>query len=693
MAEVLMMKDLGSSKWWWVLLALPLLWLGCGKKLTKDTNEDITDVKATNLQPLEETLALTEVGTDKNIVIVENGKNAWPIIVYPEAPPRTRACAEELADYIAKISGVRPNVSYRTPATIPAKAIWIGVQPPVQQLFADEDLDFHAPEEIIIRSTSDHVLIAGRDRWVEGGMIAQGRRKSIENVQQEYGTCNAIYTFIQDYLNVRWLGPGILWEDYSKTTTIALPHIRYRYYPQLRARDGVFRFTELGEKRSSQEEQDWARRQRLQYSSLLVEGGHGFTHWWETYHKEHPEFFALLPNGKREPIDDPQKVKLCVSTPGVWRQWLEEVKITLKENPSQQVFNASPNDGWNRGQCTCRHCQAWDEVPMTAAEPNMADRHTRFANELAKLLVEAYPDKDYYVQLHAYGYAKKAPIKAKVHERVIISAVHQLFIRNKALHPEYEEEKAEFVAWNKAAKHVVWRLNLPGYAGHGVGMPEIAPRQSYDDLQFAVRQGIEGIWIDTYWGHWSTQLPQYYLMSQLVWNPNQSYEVIMDDFYRRAYGPANEIMAAYWTELEKMREKLLAAYPDQFSFFLMHEVYDEAWISGARRMLERALIMAQGQDIFSKRIQYHQTGLDIVADMLELRRLQSQVQNSRNPDGIKNEIDAKWKKAQQKVEKAPLDAFNKIYLFRDSMNGKTNSMHYDFQPKKKVERFLKRNQN
>jgi hypothetical protein len=685
------MINLYNPKSFWTLLPLVILLADCGNKAVKNADGEVISLPKPENELVVDPAA--DLDSSRQIQLSDPAGKAIPIFVYPEAPPRTRACAEELADYLEKMVGSRPQIIFSEPVRVPERAIWIGIQPSLKKIFPDRSFTFQYPEEILIYAQSNHIVIAGKDRWLQDSMNAQGRNRTIDGLQQDYGTCNAIYTFLQNYLNIRWLGPGELWEDYTKRKSLAIPSISYRYHPEVRSRDGILRLIALGDDRSSEEEKNWAIRQRLLYSSLSIDGGHGFTDWWEKYHEEHPEYFALLPNGKREPLDDPKMVKLCVSNPAVWQQWLIEVRKTLRENPSQEVFNASPNDGWNRGQCTCDNCRAWDVVPMTDPSPNMSDRNIRFANKLAGLLRDAFPEQAYYVKMSAYGdYARKLPVNTKVDDNVIVAAVHSFFLRNESENPDYLEMKRQFIGWGKIAKHLVWRLNLPNYAGHVQGMPDIALEQSYADVRFAAAQGIEGIWIDTYWGHWSTQLPQYYLLAQMAWNPAQDYNAIMDDFYTRAYGKASNAMKQYWELMDQTRTDLMEAYPEKHSFFLMHRTYDGSWLESARSKLNQALSLADGDELIKKRIHFHQFGLETVESMLELRRLQSEFAEGQISDSkrIKQKIDELWEKTQQRMEAAPAHAFNKGYIMKDPENDRYRSMHYEFVPNNKIRRAIKK---
>lgn len=141
-----------------------------------------------------------------------------------------------LAEYIEKISGQKPAILEGEPQPLPERAIWIGVQPAVKTLFPKTDFDFKNAEETLIVASEKHLVIAGRDRWDPAHMEEKGRLAMKTGIQQEYGTANAVYSFIQEQLGVRWLWPDE--EDVIKHERLTIASMERRYHPQIRARGG-----------------------------------------------------------------------------------------------------------------------------------------------------------------------------------------------------------------------------------------------------------------------------------------------------------------------------------------------------------------------------------------------------------------------------------------------------------------------
>jgi len=247
----------------------------------------------------------------EKFVLVEDGVSRAAIVVSKDAPPLTRGAADELALYIEKISGAKPEVIVGQPDRVPEHAIWVGYQPVLKKLFPKVDFEFKHAEEILLAANMNHVVLAGRDRWLPNHLVVKGRNSVIKGVQLEYGTANAVYTFLQDHLGVRWLWPGETGEDILQQKTIALAPFTDRYHPQIRSRSGLFRLSALGDGRGYSH--DWVRRQRLQLDSLNLPGGHAYTTWYKRFYKTRPDLFAMQPDGTRSGFPCSGAKRSCAS--------------------------------------------------------------------------------------------------------------------------------------------------------------------------------------------------------------------------------------------------------------------------------------------------------------------------------------------------------------------------------------------
>ncbi|MFN0075810.1 MAG: DUF4838 domain-containing protein [Prosthecobacter sp.] len=604
-----------------------------------------------------------------DFILTDVGVTPAPIIIFKDAPPRTRDAAVTLAKYIEKISGQKPEVIDGEPKPMPERAIWIGVQPVLKKLFPKTDFDFKHPEETLILANEKHLVIAGRDRWDPAHMEAKGRLSTKTGMQQEYGTANAVYTFLHDQLGVRWLWPGE--EDVITRERIAIAPCEVRYHPQIRARAALFTKLKLGDHKEGPD-MEWARVQRLQLDSMEIDGGHGFGHWWDKYSKTHPEYFALQPDGTRSPHATPHNTKLCESNPQVWQQWLAEVDEQLREDPTRRVFNVSENDGYNFGHCVCKDCVAKDHPDgekfpfrwknLTEERPALSDRQVIFANTLGRMLKKRYPDKELYVQLLAYGYSRPAPIAAVPDANVIIASVSNFPMRGPKERVTPMKQHAE---WAAKAKHIMWRPNLGSPAGLSWGMPDVPITQMAEDFRFAADNHCLGLYFDMFWYHWSTQGPLYYALAHLAWNPHTDVKALMDDYYQRTYGPAAADVKAYWELLERTRMEFVAEKPSRWRAFDLPEKYTPALFAKAQAHLDAAAAkVATADEKYRRRLHFTRCGFEFAKLVVDTRAGMQQFEASKGKDeAAKARVLANWDRTVVMQKEFPPFAINWMATF------------------------------
>lgn len=606
---------------------------------------------------------------NQEMVLVEKGRSLVPVILGSEPGEATERAAKDLATYIGKISGARMQVA--DGRSVPERAIWIGIRPELGRLFPDVDLEFNHPEEILIACNGKHLLIAGRDRFFKGTQI-------------EFGTANAVYTFLHKYLDVRWLWPGELGEDIPTRDTITLPAFEYRFHPVFLGRKNVFI---KAERRGLAD--DWTRYQRLKLDSLKgPTGGHAFTDWWDRFHEEHPDWFALQPDGTRSGYPDPRTVKMCLSNPGVWEQWTRDAVRDIQKNPALNMLNAAENDNHSSGLCVCEKCRSWDHPeghPWTFRweghkEEYVAttDRDITFWNKLAQKLKARFPGRDnLYVRGGAYGPTTPPPVEAVPDNQVIIGYVGKF--------PTIDEEtrkqqKEQIRAWSEKAPNLFYRPNLWYWTGGVWGLPDIALGNVLEDFPFLAENSCIGLFFDSAQEHWSTQGPQYYLMAQLAWDPLQDGEAVLDDYYRRGFGGAADTIRSYWELLEQGFMKTIASKGfgphGSYRYRLLEifeEVYTEDFFDRAYRLIRRAGEQVKdGPQKYRDRVRFVRAGLELTRLMVRNIPLMTRVRESGEKDKeALREVSRNWKR----IEKLHKDA-GPVAINYNSLLGKMQGTGY-----------------
>ncbi len=617
-----------------------------------------------------------EISNNAGIVLVENGKSLTPIILPAEPTMFTNIAAADLAEYIGKVGGVKPEILEGLPNPIPEHAIWVGFQPQLKPLFPGTDFDFKHPEEILIKCDGKHLAILGRDVWdpltnkkkIIAGQTEAERKdylagfaesnRDVEGFQFEYGTVNAVATFLQDQLGIRWLWPGAAGEVVPKKSKVAVAPLEFRYHPQIRQRTTVYAQLALYKQggKPGLSGGDWVRRQRLQLDSLYTpSGGHGFTEWYATYHKTHPEYFGLQSDGTRIYRGEPRHAKICQSNPAVVEQWLEIVAAAIAKNPHRNVFNVAANDSTGSGICCCDKCRTWDHPEAAKMIWNYpgakelvgvatSDREVTFANILARKLKERYPDKNYQVLIQAYGGAATPPVKAVPGSNVIVSSVASSF--------------SNLEEWSKkTTAGMIWRPNFadPAHWKTG-GPPDIMGTATL--LKRAAANRVSGVSIDMLWSWWATQGPMYYVMAQLAWNPDKPVHEVMDDYCQSGFGPAAEDIKAYWKLLQDNRT---AIQPDKMTAGTKSwaEAFNPDFFKTAYALLDTsaAKTSAAGKE-YADRIAFVRAGLDYLRLNTGNQAFANQIIEAKTPDpAIKAKMQANWKAIQDIDKKFP-DALN-----------------------------------
>jgi hypothetical protein len=465
-----------------------------------------------------------------------------------------------------------------------------------------------------------------------------------------------------------------------------------RYHPQIRSRSGMLVKTSLGDNKESSEEL-WARFQRVQLDSMDMTGGHGFGDWWEKYGQEHPDYFAAAPDGTRGALKpNVRNTKLCASNPAVWRQWLDDTTELLKNHPTLRVINVSPNDGYTSGHCTCTNCLAWDHPDGEQVEwsfggglkfrgTSQTDRDVRFANTLARLLKEQFPERELFVQLNAYGLARNPPIGIAPDDNVIISSVANFHLRSP---DERRLPMQQHAGWAKQAKHLMWRPNIGSPAGLSWGMPDVAMTQAGEDFRFAAETHCLGLYFDLFWLHWSTQGPHYYTLAHLAWNPQTDVAGLMDDYYQRGFGAAAADVKAYWQLLERTRMEFVAAEPSRHRAFDLPKKYTPEWFAQAQTHLDAAAKkLTQADEKFRRRLHFVQCGLDFSQLVVDTRNWMQKLEASQDRDvDAEAKVMANWRRAGEMKAKFPEHAINWGAVFREptwasERNKRTMGLHPD----------------
>ena len=589
-------------------------------------------------------------------VVSNGGGRAMATVVLPaRAEPIAQYAAEEFVWHVERATGVKLPVVNESAVPESAKTrIYIGSTRGAAE--AGINVRTLASEAFVLRTRDGHLFIAAQDG--PGAPLDLGNTFS--------GSLWGVYEVLERGLGVRWLWPGDLGAFIPKTPTLTLgiydettpPRFAQRWLnplinPSSPPNDGDARlaFSPAERARHGREQMVFLRRHRMGrsadtwFSERSSGSGHSFAGWWERYGKEHPEWFQLLPDGRRGPQDpsQPDKVSMCVSNPKLHAKIVELWQAMRAQHPGEPVnIDVSEND--RAALCRCPQCRAWDgPAPELNGLPSglersyqpmqTSDRYARFLKAVQALAAKTDPN----VKVHFYAFENyfwpPSP-EIALNRNIVIGFVPWFRWAGWFPRPPEEQEwiKQQWLGWQRTGATVYYRPNwfLDGYS-----MPHIYPHQFADEFQFYARHGMAGTFFDSLQGQWAAQGPNLYLLARIHGRPAAPVDRLLDEFYS-GFGPAQEVVREYFDYWEdysrKNRERaarsIQTRHDGKFRRYALYarvadELYPPEVFAPAARILARAKAAAErGPDPeCGARIAFLQEGLNHARTCVETARV------------------------------------------------------------------------
>jgi len=488
------------------------------------------------------------------------------------------------------------------------------------------------------------------------------------------GVRYAVTTFLEDAVGVRFLWPGELGKVIPKNRSLEIAAIEHRFNPSLKQRkirmmagysDRMerggqqllvtakdFHRINAAAKKTASADAGWAGWHRLG-GSLRLTSGHAFGHLWEKYGKDHPEWFAMAPNGSRDQSASPYRARLCVSNPklieAIAAEKIEEISTTGRTSVS-----VGPNDGGVTSFCTCSKCEALDaatdrKITLIDFSPGanrrpfehtpLTDRYVHFWNGIAERVVAKHPDV--WLTADAYSAYAAPPVKAKLHPNIAIRYVGVSYVNDE----RRAVGLADWKAWGQSASKIYFRSNLL-LAGRRQGTTLVYAHKMAEDFQQIAPQRMIGTDLDSCCHNWATQGLNYYVMSKLLWDPNLNVDALIDDYCRAGFGAGAPSVKRYFLLLETLTNQVAA---DQLR---VTEPFTPEVIAKLRGLLEEANTATKGDPSGNQRVAFLRVGLDYTDTYAAIFRIEQDWRNAgggRLSPQVKKQLfallDQNWKNA------------------------------------------------
>ena len=537
--------------------------------------------------------------------IVENGQPRAEIVISDQPLRTVRLAAQELRDYVQKISGARLPIVTKPGAH--AVKIFVGRSKHTDTLkITPDDLKDGAYRMVsgadwlvligtdseftpiepwaknnaeIVNHTAQHAWdnITGalwgmpnrlmyKDRFTLPGDTGlpdeerQAGQKSDPLVLWSYnerGSFNAACGWLRK-LGVRWYAPGELGEVVPALKSIPLPKIDETVLPDFPIRRVNVRFRVHGLNLAM-----WAMRlgSRDPYGVQCAHGMDHMTHREEIFEK-HPAWFALY-GGKRQNQPGQRLNQLCYSNQELFQETVRNVRAQFDHYKIEMV-SVMPPDGYT-AICQCPLCTGKDS-PERDQRGLASDYVWDFVNRVAKEVGKTHPDKK--VLNCAYGIYSLPPLRIdKLEPNVVVSIVGGRRPMNNK--PEQQQAVRQLrESWlAKTSNPILIFENypftargwyLPAFTPHtmGASVNETKGISQGEDIWLSVRQDFEKSGMG--FNHFLV-----YFTQRMYWGgKEQDVDAILREYVRLFYGPAEAEMNAFfdyceanWQAMEKEKGK------------------------------------------------------------------------------------------------------------------------------------------
>jgi len=512
--------------------------------------------------------------------ITRNGKPVAIVVVDETATKAEITAANEFVKYISSISGASLPISNK-PATN-GNNIYIG-QTKTTKSIIKYDWNKLKSDGILIKSTNNNLILAG---------------------DRPRGTLYAVYTFLEDYLGVKYFTPKLEVVPQNKSISIA-NNINYSYVPPFFSRETYYN--------NNLDNPLFAVKMKSNGNANNIPeelGSHieliGWCHTFaglipeELYYKDHPEWFSLI-DGKRAGGPGSQ---LCLSNPELLNELTKRVIERLDQAKDPRLISVTQND--NTVECQCENC-----VKLKKEYGTPSGLIIRAVNYVASKVKEKYPNV--MVETLAYQHTLPAPKNIKPADNVIVRIcdIENNFgepiieqsknapynLKNGRLFPYVNQQTVNkdfynnVTAWSNIAKNLfIWDYTV-NFSNYHIVHPNIQVLQP--NIKFFRDNHVKAVFEqgDSFNETVSFNELKSYLIAKLLWNPNADVDKLTSEFLNAYYGDGAKQIG----EIINLCKNIIK----DKKIFVSTYMYDISWMSPKEmievfKLFDEALVNTSG---------------------------------------------------------------------------------------------------
>lgn len=483
---------------------------------------------------------------EATIVIADKAFQAkrYPRTIWAIGKPeeKVRAAAEDLQDYIEKISGAKLPIVSDTATGRKGGTIYVGESAGTAalklQLPSGVTKDFQE-EGFTIHARGDTLALAGNDAG------------------PYHGTEYAVFELLHR-LGARWYMPTAYGEYLPSEKNLSVRDVTFRDKPSFVQR----LWWQNGTAEMQAADAEFKIRNKMNMGQVLPGAGDGTLRQWlpdEKYQKTNPEYFGKNPDGTMNPT------MVNLTNPDVPALVAEKMKADIKKQIEQGIAIPSvaiaPDDGMPidftpqtmAGNLGFADLAGRQGVP---AEVSVTEEWFAFVNKLAELVTKDYPN----ALIGSNGYANRniPPEGMTLHPNL---AIEYAAIWADAIHPLNSpvswqtNVKAELLRrWCALNSRVyIYDYDMQMLATAITPLPGV--RKVSNGMPLMKKLGLAGFLDEARNTYMEEGIQTKYLRARMMWDVDLNPKDTLDDYYNHWYGAAAAPARAYWDEIEDVLEK------------------------------------------------------------------------------------------------------------------------------------------
>jgi len=481
------------------------------------------------------------------------------IILQPRVHGSVERAAEDLADVIEARSGHRPIIR-RSRLWQPEQGIYIGNMPAARRaLPLPNSLSWFGSVYREARGERVYLRARNTDALVHG-----------------------IYRYAHTEYGARWFLPG---EDTLFLSSADASAVADTRMPVLQ--EPTFVQRQVGSPKWS-----FYRRNALNQPYRF---NHALARIFDpALFETNPELFAQRGNGQPFGLSGSLKydAQPHLASPAVADYAAKAVLAHFEEHPEAKSFSLATNDNIRFDESAATRALV-EPIQYFRERPNYSDLVFTFMNRVAERVFDQAgawstpAGEPRYLTALAYYWAEAAP-SFPLHPRILPVLTAD---RSQWQDPEFRaEDKALIEEWSRSG---VERLGTWDYY---YGAPYPYPRQFNQWIVESIRH-LAANGVDVFYTPMPYMLsyegPKAYLTAQLLWDPWQDVEVLLNEFYEGVFGPASSSMRAFYEAFERMHNERSGRA--QWIKFYMDEAGVEKFSSDFLEVMEGHLRTAQAE--------------------------------------------------------------------------------------------------